>query len=580
MPLPPGSTGPAPQDSTAPSVGGNAKTDAAPQRVGRYEIRKKLGAGGMGTVYLALDTTLKRNVALKLLARDKAENTTLVRRFKAEAQAAAHLKHDNIVAIYDAGEADGYLYIALEYIEGTDAANLVAKRGVLPVKRSIELMRQVASALQHASEHKIVHRDIKPGNLMIRRDGVVKLADLGLARIVDETADTSITRTGTTVGTVDYMSPEQARNSKSADVRSDIYSLGCTWYYLLTGSPPFPDGSVTNKLKAHFDSPFPNPHDKNPQVPEAVTAVMRRMAEKDPSKRYQTPKELLADLEVVLLGGSRVSDAILSDMDEYSASDVAPENASGSRRQRRRAQPEDAGEAAAGSGGGRRTVRKKVTELPTGSGKKPTTERPEAGSDLGRAVGFYGLVGIGVVALIAACIWLAQQMNQAVDSGEGDLAKHLSETEKKRAGGDKTSKQVVGSGQPGAESGKAAGTDSGNRRISGEPTPDPTGTGTGKSIETSQPVIRLGGGAEGEAGTAAGGRGDRKITAREREESGHVPGWVTETAELKPPKKTLIVDPRGLAAKSLDNLNQALREVGDEGAQILLAGTGPFPLRA
>src|SRR5262249_53979999 len=154
---------------------------------------------------------------------------------------------------------EGFLYIALEFVDGTDVANIVQKRGTMPVMRTIEIIRQAALGLQHAHERGIVHRDIKPANILIRRDGAVKLADLGLARAIDDHTDTSITRFGTTVGTVDYMAPEQARDSKSADVRSDLYSLGCTWYYMLTGLPPYPDGSVTNKLRAHGMVPMPDP---------------------------------------------------------------------------------------------------------------------------------------------------------------------------------------------------------------------------------------------------------------------------------------------------------------------------------
>ena len=266
------------------------------EKIGRYEIIKKIGQGGMGAVFLAKDTQLKRQVALKVLPRDKAENPTLVRRFKAEAQAAAALKHDNIVAIHDAGEADGLLYIALEYIEGTDAHSIVAKRGPMPVKRAMEVIRQTAAALQHAHEQKIVHRDIKPSNLLIRKDGLTKLADMGLARSIDESVETNITRAGTTVGTVDYMSPEQARNSKAADIRSDLYSLGATWYHLLAGHPPFPDGSMLNKLTAHSAKARPDIRDLNESVPENISVMIKRMMAVKPEDRYQTPQELLDDL--------------------------------------------------------------------------------------------------------------------------------------------------------------------------------------------------------------------------------------------------------------------------------------------
>jgi eukaryotic-like serine/threonine-protein kinase len=268
------------------------------QRLGKYRIEKRIGAGGMGTVFLAVDTDLNRTVALKVLPKDRAANPVLVRRFKAEGQAAAQMEHPNIVRVFEAGEADGFLYMALEYVEGIDVYELVERRGVIPVKRSTDIIRQTALALQHAYEKGIVHRDIKPSNLLIKRDGSVKLADMGLARSVDETLETNITRAGTTVGTVDYMSPEQARNSKAADVRSDIYSLGCTWYHMLTGHPPFPDGGMTNKLQAHAVSTRPDPRAENDRVPEGIVAIIQRMMACKPEDRYQSPQELLDDLEV------------------------------------------------------------------------------------------------------------------------------------------------------------------------------------------------------------------------------------------------------------------------------------------
>jgi serine/threonine-protein kinase len=285
---------------------------AALKKIGKYEIQKKIGAGGMGTVYLALDPFLKRNCALKVLPQEKAKNPTLIKRFRSEAQQAANLRHENIVSVYEAGEADGFSYIALEYVEGTDVANLVQKRGVIPLKRSIEMVKQVVQALGHAHIQGVVHRDIKPGNLLVRRDGVVKLADLGLARSLDD-VDTSITRAGTTVGTVDYMAPEQARDSKASDVRSDLYSLGCTWYFMLTGEPPFPNGSLSQKLRAHAETPIPDPRSNNPAVTEGVLSVIRRMTEKKPTDRYQSPQQLLDDLESGNLTGDNVSDAILQD---------------------------------------------------------------------------------------------------------------------------------------------------------------------------------------------------------------------------------------------------------------------------
>ncbi len=265
--------------------------------LGKYQVVRELGAGGMGTVYLAVDSNLKRTVALKVLHKERASNETLVRRFESEATASAQLKHENIVTVYDAGQIDGHLFIALEFVDGTDIHELVAKRGAVPLTRSVNYVRQIARALDHLHSRGIVHRDIKPSNLLLTKDGVVKLTDLGLARAVDESLASNITREGTTVGTVDYMSPEQARNSQAADIRSDIYSLGCTWYQMLTGEPPYPEGSVTNKLYAHISKARPDPRAFNHTVPEEIVAVMHKMMARKVDDRYQNPSELINDLD-------------------------------------------------------------------------------------------------------------------------------------------------------------------------------------------------------------------------------------------------------------------------------------------
>ncbi|QDT35455.1 serine/threonine protein kinase [Thalassoglobus polymorphus] len=283
-------------DSQSLSFKPSGHVQADLKKLGKYRIVRRIGAGGMGTVYLAEDTLLGRTVALKVLPKERAENPILIRRFQSEARASAMLTHDNIVSVFDADQADGYLYIALEFVDGIDLHQWMKKRERIPVKRSINIIKQVAAALQHAHEKKLVHRDIKPANIMIAKDGTVKLADMGLARSIDETLDTTITRAGTTVGTVDYMSPEQAANSKHADIRSDIYSLGCTWFHMLTGTPPYPEGDLTNKLRAHSEKPIPDPRDFNDSVSEALVAVIHRMMSKKKQDRYQTPDELLDDL--------------------------------------------------------------------------------------------------------------------------------------------------------------------------------------------------------------------------------------------------------------------------------------------
>jgi eukaryotic-like serine/threonine-protein kinase len=280
--------------------------------LGRYRLEKKVGEGGMGAVYRAVDDELGRVVALKILPRDKAQNEMLVKRFKAEARAAANLKHKNIVGIYDSGEADGYLYIAMEFVDGIDVQDLLKRKGVLSPKRSLDIIRQVTLALEHAYEQNIVHRDIKPSNLMIMRDGSIKLADMGLARSMSDSDSAGITRAGTTVGTVDYMSPEQARDSKSADSRSDIYSLGASWYYMLTGEPPFPEGDLLNRITAHGTEPRPNPQAINEEVPDAISQIIETMMAIEPGGRFQTPSALLEELNTANLKAKAITTDLLS----------------------------------------------------------------------------------------------------------------------------------------------------------------------------------------------------------------------------------------------------------------------------
>ncbi len=316
--------------SGSDSPGGQRTSDGSPrpslggrETLGKYQIVRQLGAGGMGTVYLAVDSQLKRTIALKVLPKERTENDTLVRRFEAESQAAAQLKHENIVTVYDAGRIDGHLYIALEFVEGTDVHELVAKRGPLPLKRSVNYVKQIAHALEHLHKRGFVHRDIKPSNILVTREGLAKLTDMGLARAVDESLESNITREGTTVGTVDYMAPEQARDSQSADIRSDIYSLGCTWYQMLTGEPPFPTGSVTNKLYSHISKPRPDPRALNRSIPEEVVAILHRMMARKADDRYQTPNELLEDIANMGSGNKRI-DELLNGDDESPGETATP----------------------------------------------------------------------------------------------------------------------------------------------------------------------------------------------------------------------------------------------------------------
>ena len=269
-----------------------------PQRIGIYEVIKRIGAGGMGTVYLAKDTDLGRMVALKVLPAEMATKPEMISRFRQEAQHAAKLRHENIVTLYGCGESKGLHFLTMEYVDGCNLHEYIDEKGKLIPEDARLLMLQAVKALACAHEHNIVHRDIKPSNFLLAFTNgkpVVKLTDFGLARTVHD-LDGKVTRTGTTVGTVDYISPEQARSSRAADIRSDIYSLGCTLYHMLAGHPPFPGGDLTERLLKHVEAEPPDILQFNPQTPPALVQILEKMLAKKPEERYQNPSELLQDL--------------------------------------------------------------------------------------------------------------------------------------------------------------------------------------------------------------------------------------------------------------------------------------------
>jgi hypothetical protein len=266
----------------------------------------------MGTVYKAEHRRMERHVALKVMSPDLMDRPEMVERFHREVKAAALLNHPNIVTAYDADQAGDAHFLIMEFVEGASLAEKVQQEGRLPVARACAYIRQAALGLQHAFERGMVHRDVKPHNLMLTPTGQVKILDFGLARFVRETASAraetalatretaapaasgkaaALTETGTLMGTVDFMSPEQATDSSRADIRADIYSLGCTLYYLLAGHPPFPEGTALDKLAGHCQRAPAPLTDLRRDLPPALARVVERMMAKDPAQRYQTPAE-------------------------------------------------------------------------------------------------------------------------------------------------------------------------------------------------------------------------------------------------------------------------------------------------
>ncbi len=290
---------------------------AAQLVLGPFLLLERLGEGGMGQVFKARHRKLGRLVALKVIRKERLSHPDAVRRFRREIQAAAQLSHPNIVLALDADEHEGTHFFAMEYVQGTDLAKHVKQVGPLPVAQAWEYVRQTALGLQHAFERGLVHRDIKPHNLLLMpQTGTVKVLDMGLARLRSESPDeascTALTAEGTMMGTPDYVAPEQAMDARSADIRADLYSLGCTFYFLLTGRVPFPGGSLMEKLFRHQNEQPRPVRDYRPDVPPPVAAVVHRLLAKRPADRFQTPAELIAALAAALVPSAPVA-AIVAD---------------------------------------------------------------------------------------------------------------------------------------------------------------------------------------------------------------------------------------------------------------------------
>lgn len=268
--------------------------------LGNYELLEKIGSGGMGQVFKARHRRMKRVVAIKLLPTAMNSDPSTIARFEREVEAVAKISHPNIVAAYDADCANDTHFLVMEFVDGIDLSRLIKQQGPLPVDRTINYIVQVARGLSAAHDAGIVHRDIKPGNLLLDASGTVKILDMGLARLdggQDDLTQAELTNTGTIMGTVNYMAPEQALNSKTADARADIYSLGCTLFYLLTGKLTYDGDTIMSKLLAHREQPIPSLREACPEVPEHLQDVFSRMVAKKVEDRYLSLHDVIADLE-------------------------------------------------------------------------------------------------------------------------------------------------------------------------------------------------------------------------------------------------------------------------------------------
>src|SRR5262249_49643050 len=265
---------------------------------GRYRIIRKLGAGGMANVYLAEDQELGRSVAIKILDGRHAADNSFIERFRREAKNAAGLSHPNIVSIYDRGEAEGTYYIAMEYLSGRSLKELMVSRGPTPIKIAVEYTRQILAALGFAHRNRILHRDIKPHNVVVDPDGRLKVTDFGIAR---SGGTSQMTEVGSIIGTAQYLSPEQARGAP-VDQRSDVYSVGVVLYEMLTGKVPFTGETPLEIAMKHLSEVPVPPSEKRPDVSEDLDSIVLRALAKDPEDRYQTAQEMDADLSRVQRG--------------------------------------------------------------------------------------------------------------------------------------------------------------------------------------------------------------------------------------------------------------------------------------
>ncbi|MBI1314168.1 protein kinase [bacterium] len=274
--------------------------------LGSYVLLDRLGSGGMGVVFKARHRTMDRIVAIKTLHPEIARRKETIARFYREVKAAAKLVDRNIVTAYDAGQERDIHFLVMEYVTGRDLSAIVREMGPIAWRQAAELVLQAASGLQHAHRQGLVHRDIKPSNLLLDRDGTVKVLDLGLARLVSldadqqEAAGEDVTRAGQIMGTMDFMAPEQAEDMSTVDGRADIYSLGCTLYFLINGRSMYPGRTVLNKMLAHRQQPIPPLTEKDTTIPPMLETIFRRMVAKDPDDRFASMQDVVGTLESAL----------------------------------------------------------------------------------------------------------------------------------------------------------------------------------------------------------------------------------------------------------------------------------------
>ena len=302
----------------------------------KYKILRQLGAGSMGAVYLAEHTLMRHLVAIKVMADRLKKSERHLQRFQREARATAAVNHPRIVRAFDVEVSGDIPYLVMEYVPGEDLQQVVARNGVLPPNEAAEIIRQAAEGLHAAHQAGLVHRDIKPSNMLLDKQGQVHILDLGLARLdAGEEASMTLMHNSKALGTVDYLAPEQARDSHAVDARADIYSLGCTLYFLLAGAPPFNEGSIAQRILAHQTQPPPDVRKAQSEVPDDLIKIMEKMLAKDRARRFSSAAEVAAALEAFLaskpiapfLSTAEEAELMRIDIDEVSPAATSPVSA-------------------------------------------------------------------------------------------------------------------------------------------------------------------------------------------------------------------------------------------------------------
>lgn len=295
------------QDFSRPTPTGAGPKIIPLTTLGDFRLVGKLGAGGMGTVYKAIQLSKNRTVALKVMSKELAQQPGFLERFQREARAMGRLNHPNIVRCFVAGESHGFVYLAMELAEGGSVGARLEKLGKFPLADAAFVAKSCAAALEYAHGQNLIHRDVKPDNLLIAKSGAIQLADLGLAKVTDEDADQSLTRTGVGIGTPLYAAPEQVRSAKDVDARCDLYSLGCVFYHLLTGRPPFTAPDFLGLIKAKEAGVYASASQVAKGIPASIDRLLAKLLAKVPDHRFASATEFLQEIEWAGVAGECLS---------------------------------------------------------------------------------------------------------------------------------------------------------------------------------------------------------------------------------------------------------------------------------